>query len=384
LLEDSGLISSSAFAIAVQDDGRIVIAGNGENGKNSDIIILRLDADGSLDRTFGESGIVTYDGGRNDLCYALALQADGKIIVAGSTNTGCDLDVTVHRYLSTGLADKQFGRNGIVDLDVAGSSLDHGLDLLVEESGRILVSGWTEKSGNKDLFIQALSPSGKCDTSFGMGGLFLYDQGDDELGMALKEHIDGRILVAGYRLIENSFRPLVFAVSKDGTMATSFSREGIVTSDFSKNGQIFDIGVAEDASILLVGKQLVSKSPAPLLIAYDRNGSPLDSIKDVVSNSEAEFFPVFLSAITPFRKNIFIVAGGLERQQGLEVFVSKVYLSETKPYLQMNRGTIFTIDHLEGCKSMVTAVSFQTNGDILVCGWSKGKDGITRLFVLKL
>jgi len=384
LLEDSGFISSAAFAIAVQDDGRIVIAGNGDNGENSDIIILRLDADGSLDRTFGESGIVTHDGGRDDLCYALALQADGKIIVAGSTNTGCDLDVTVHRYLSTGLADKQFGRNGIVNLDISGSSLDHGLDLLVEKSGRIIVSGWTEGKGDKDLFIQALSPSGMRDTSFGMDGLFLYDQGDDELGMALKKHIDGRILVAGYRLIEDSFRPLFFAVSKDGKIDTSFRREGNVTSDFSKDGQIFDIEVAKDASILLVGKRLVSRSSVPLLIAYDWNGSPLDSNKDVVSNSETEFFPGFLSSITPFKKNTFIVAGGLKREQGLKMFISKAYLSETKPYLQMNPSTIIATDHFEEFKSMVTALSVLTNGDILVCGWSKGKDGVTRLFVLKL
>jgi uncharacterized delta-60 repeat protein len=96
-------------------DGKIILVGELYN-TNRDIIIMRINADGSADNTFGTNGVVTHDpAGDNEYAYAAALQPDGKILVAGSYIVGwASLKMFVARYNADGSVDNSFGTNGLL------------------------------------------------------------------------------------------------------------------------------------------------------------------------------------------------------------------------------------------------------------------------------
>lgn len=113
-----------AAAVALQTDGRIVVAGveGDDSGAGRDFALARYTAGGGLDATFGSGGRVTTDfGGDMDDAQGVAVQPDGRIVVAGSVITAAgSRDFGVVRYLPDGRLDPSFGGSGAVTTDVAG------------------------------------------------------------------------------------------------------------------------------------------------------------------------------------------------------------------------------------------------------------------------
>lgn len=160
--------SSSGVAqdIAVQIDGKIVAAGR---SYRSDVLVARYYPDGSLDTSFGGSGIVETDfNGADDSGKAIAIQSDGKIVVAGSrillnSSTGAQTaDVLVVRYLANGSLDSGFGDGGQVTTDMNGG-YDTSDNVVIQSDGKIVVL-----SSN---FVARYLGNGNLDTSFGAGGI---------------------------------------------------------------------------------------------------------------------------------------------------------------------------------------------------------------------
>jgi uncharacterized delta-60 repeat protein len=104
-----------AYAAAIQANQKIVVAGTSSSSvSGKDYTVLRYNTDGSLDGTFGTSGTVTTDVqvGSDDVAYCLAIQADGKIILAGYSDNGTNKDAALVRYNTDGSIDTTFGNNG--------------------------------------------------------------------------------------------------------------------------------------------------------------------------------------------------------------------------------------------------------------------------------
>jgi uncharacterized delta-60 repeat protein len=114
-----------ARAVATQSDGKIVAAGFSSN-HNSDFALVRYNTDGSLDDTFSGGGRVTTNfGGDDDEAFGVAIQTDGKIVVAGFSDVNRDFDFAIVRYNSDGSRDNTFGSNGIVTTNFETNSEDH-------------------------------------------------------------------------------------------------------------------------------------------------------------------------------------------------------------------------------------------------------------------
>src|SRR3990172_6011894 len=147
-------------ALALQPDGKIIVAGQSSNGSNNDFTLVRYNNDGSPDVSFGANGKVTTDfGNSDDFCYAVALQPDGKIVMAGRSSNGNDFDFALARYNSDCSLDDAFGEAGKV---IADFGADWGSAVVIQPDGRILVSaGPTLARYNSD---------GSLDTTFGQGG----------------------------------------------------------------------------------------------------------------------------------------------------------------------------------------------------------------------
>jgi uncharacterized delta-60 repeat protein len=93
-----GASNESANSIAIQGDGKIVVAGASNNGANNEFAVARYNTDGSLDSSFDSDGKVTTTIGSNAEAYSVAIQSDGKIVVVGSSNNGSNDDFAILRY----------------------------------------------------------------------------------------------------------------------------------------------------------------------------------------------------------------------------------------------------------------------------------------------
>ena len=149
-----GLGDAYSFGITLQSSGRIVLAGYSSTSLDHDFTLVGYTANGTLDSTFGTGGIVTTDfsGGTDDIAYAMTRQSDSKLVVAGRTGEYPENDFAVARYSSNGQLDQTFGVGGKVVSDF--SSIDEAFGVAVQSNGRIVVAGIAFPNGaNLDFTV---------------------------------------------------------------------------------------------------------------------------------------------------------------------------------------------------------------------------------------
>jgi uncharacterized delta-60 repeat protein len=161
-------VDSSAQALLIQPDGKLLVAGNAEGPSNSDFLVLRLNSDGSLDQTFGDHGIARNSIGGFDVANTMVLQPDGRIVLAGQS----DGDFALARYTASGALDPSFGTGGVVKTPV-GPSFDIAYGLALMPWGRLVAVGSARISTSAQgavIAAVAYNADGSLDTYFGDGG----------------------------------------------------------------------------------------------------------------------------------------------------------------------------------------------------------------------
>lgn len=166
-----------ATAMAVQPDGKVITVGHTTtNAGGTDIAIVRHGRDGSLDTTFGNGGrvVTAIAAGRgSDAAYAVAVQADGKVVVAGTTAVnGTDQDFALVRYLPNGALDTSFGNGGKVVTSL-GASVDRIHAIALQADGKIVVGGDSDRgtaTTGMDFALARYQPNGTLDAGFGNAG----------------------------------------------------------------------------------------------------------------------------------------------------------------------------------------------------------------------
>ncbi len=248
----------SARAVALQPDGKIVTAGSG----TGEFEVARLNSDGSLDSTFGSGGSVETDFGGSASASALAIQTDGRIIVAGFARKALSnesADFALARYNTDGSLDASFGIGGKVTADISGHA-DLLSAMAIQSDGRILAGGvgfdQTDDSANFELV--RFEPNGALDTTFGLGGKVVTDFvgfGDSVTAMAIQS--DGRIVAAGGVNVKPNEEMEVFGIARynaDGSLDQSFGTGGKVTADFA--GTPNAIALRNDGKIIVGGSNV--------------------------------------------------------------------------------------------------------------------------------
>ena len=148
-----GSSTDSASAVAIQSDGKIVVAGSSFNGANFDFALARYNTDGSLDASFGTNGKVTTDfSNRDDNAYAVAVQSNGKIVAVGRGSNGSNYDFALARYNTDGMLDASFGTGGKVMTPI-GSGDDIARAVAVQSDGRIVAAGRSAGSSKVDFAV---------------------------------------------------------------------------------------------------------------------------------------------------------------------------------------------------------------------------------------
>ena len=245
--------TEEARDVAVQPDGKIVVVGpafNPGGGTGFDFLLIRYNPDGSLDTTFGSGGkVITDFFGNFDSAEAVVIQNDGKIVVAGE---GSD-DIALVRYNPNGTLDSTFGSGGKVTTDFFGS-FDQARDLAIQSDGRLVVTGTADGPTHLgDFVLVRYNADGTLDLTFGSGGKVLTDfAGLHDEPNALVIQTDGRIVVVG---LSNIGGKAVFALARyntDGGLDPAFGVGGKTTTD-SLSGNAFDVALQGNGKIVVAG-----------------------------------------------------------------------------------------------------------------------------------
>lgn len=188
--------------LALQPDGKILTCGESftTNGNGLEFAVARLQADGELDQTFGGSGgrLVGY-GPSGEIARGIAVQSDGKIVVAGSSRLGGDSDFTLIRFLSDGRLDPSFGNGGGLISPIRETDDDDAYQVHVTGDGKILTCGVAIGDNRFDFALKSFLPNGNVDSDFGSTGVVTTPIGtgtDESFAMAIQP--DGKIVSGGY------------------------------------------------------------------------------------------------------------------------------------------------------------------------------------------
>ncbi len=337
----------SATSVVVLGDGKIVVAGMTSNSPPSyDFVLVKYNSDGSMDGTFGNVGKTITDIGSKtyDYAYSATLQADGKIVLAGTTTTGGLSHFSLARYTSSGTLDTTFASAGkLIDAEPNCQ----GISVKVQADGKILVAGYGDGATSSDFAIARYNINGTLDASFGTAGRLRTDVGFNSVdyGASVTTQADGKILVAG--TADSEFALVRY--NTDGSIDRSFGVDGKVTTDFGGSQEAVSVTVQADGKILLTGNANIGGSSAFALARYNSDGN-LDTQFGAVSpiatifspTDEARDVPVDTNIIVTFSESIAVGSGTIVLKTIAGITVAS-YDAATSTSLSISGNTL-TID----------------------------------------
>lgn len=263
-------------AIARQQDGKIVAAGFSDQlppQAHLNFALARYNADGTLDTSFGNGGKVLTPGG---ILSAVAIQSNGRIVVAGQIDSGPRL-AAVARYLPSGQLDPSFGNGGIVTSNFG--AISEFIGLAIQKDGKIVVTGHvfhpTGQPNPNEMVVARYRGNGQLDTTFGQGGRVFAHFPDNADGYALAIQADGQIVVAGDN--ENaSLTTDTFALARftaRGRLDPKFGSHGRVTTAFLGLDWATAVQIQADGKIVAAGLAADSNGTNRFALArYLKNG----------------------------------------------------------------------------------------------------------------
>jgi uncharacterized delta-60 repeat protein len=360
-----------ARAVAVQRDGKIVIAGEDGDGARLRFAVARYNADGTPDQTFGRGGVVTIDLGSTAGSYAataLALYPDGRIIVAGQA---ANSDFGLVRHQPNGALDTSFGGDGIVTADFGGVDVGRGLALF--RNGDIAVAGYSDQN----FAVARFNSDGSPDTGFdGDGKQTTSFDGRRSFGLAVAIDSAGRALVSGLASNGKDFDAALARYGANGALDSSLDGDGRLTVAYGDGfDSAHDLAIQPDGRILLGGQ---SSDNGFGLARVDPSGA-LDPSFDGDGRTVTSFGagPASARGLTLTSTGAIIAAG----DQNRESFAVARYNSAGSPDPSFNGDGRLTIDF--GSYDAGRAVALMPDGRIVVAGVaSPGADfdfGIARL-----
>src|SRR5882724_3917766 len=267
---------SNADSVAMQSDGKIVVAGNAFiDRNNNDFGVVRYNANGTLDTTFNGTGKATADFGAHDLGHSVAVHGDGRIVVAGYTTKSYESkkECALACLKANGNLDTSFNGTGKVTTNFGGEGDAEGQGVATQSDGRTVVVGYATVGGVQRFAVERYKTDGALDTSFGGTGRVLTavgNSGSNATGVALQK--DGKILVAGYA-VNNSGRIYDFACLRynaDGSLDQSFGDHGKVTTDVG-DGKATSLAV-QDNKIIVAGSAYDGDNNEFAVVRYNASG----------------------------------------------------------------------------------------------------------------
>ena len=270
-----------AIDVVVQPDGKIIVVGNVEFGSPAyDIAAVRLNSNGSLDPSFGNGGKIKIPvSNSNDYANDTILQLDGKILIVGAGYNQPNSDILLVRLNSNGTLDTTFNGTGklIIQLILSVNSLNEGLNsVIIQPDGKIVAVGCARGPEKGYFLVLRLNSNGSFDNSFDSDGIVttaIGTQFDCAFGVALQS--SGKIVAVGSSNSGSSDQASIVSYNTNGSLDTSFGTQGKVLLEnplFTR--QSFRSVIAQnDGKIIAVGTSTSSNEDSFLLTRFNADGS---------------------------------------------------------------------------------------------------------------
>lgn len=232
--------------IVLQSDGKIVIAGFER--------LFRLNANGTFDSNFGMNGILSTPG---YFTKSIAVQNDNKLVIAGNfyNTTSYNYNTFVSRLTTTGSYDVSFGTNGTA-LQIVPSVFEVVYDVKIQSDGKIIAGGLFSQNGNQDMLICKYTASGTLDTSFNGTGRLLIPRTGNEYITSLDVQNDNKIVAAFSKENLEMVNFALVRVTENGALDTTFDSDGIVETSIENSSIANEVKILNDQKIVAIGTSL--------------------------------------------------------------------------------------------------------------------------------
>ena len=271
--------NADAYSVAIQSDGKIVVAGNAIIEGRDEIAVARYNTDGSLDSSFDSDGKVTTTIGEADYATSVVVQSDGKIVVAGSSATGGDSNFALIRFNTDGSLDLSFDSDGKVTTPI-GSSIDEAYSVAIQSNGKIVVAGYADNGAQRVFAVARYNTDGSLDSSFNSDGKVTTAIGSDDLAKSVAIQSDGKIVVAGSSSNGSNDDFALIRYNTDGSLDSSFASDGKAITVFGSSGESANsVALQSDGKIVVAGSSDNGAQRVFAVARYSADGS-LDSSFD--------------------------------------------------------------------------------------------------------
>jgi uncharacterized delta-60 repeat protein len=358
-----------------------------------------IPAPGALDTTFGTGGKVRLAlGFSNDTAFAAAIQQDGKLVTAGystlttvmtstvASTTTIEYYFTISRFQPSGAFDTTFGftQNGWSD-DIVGTARavelqpdekivaagDTGATSTISAVTTTLATTITTTNSNSDFLMARYNANGTLDTTFGLqsNGTVIIDMGyDHDVVHSMAIQSDGKIIVAGDGINSGSpsYVSIMARFNRDGTLDASFYGGGTRTDTIGTTSRAWVVKIQPDDGKIVIGGNYQDGSGPPsfYLARYDSNGAPDFSFNSGMVTASPGTDPVLADiAILPNRK--IIVVGTTKGSINTDVFLMRFNADGTLDTTFGSAGTVLTDDVIHG-REAAAGLAVQTDGKIIV------------------
>ncbi|MBS1659163.1 MAG: T9SS type A sorting domain-containing protein [Bacteroidetes bacterium] len=327
------LSGNSGFnAIALQPDGRIVLGGYFYNGMSDDLLLVRLNTDGTFDEDFAGTGYKNTDIlGYDERLFGIAVQPDGKIVVGGTTSDGLINEFIVGRYNADGSKDNTFGEGGFI-ITSPGEGYSAAYAMVLQPDGKIVLGGYAEfESTWEDFALVRYNSDGSPDVTFNTSGMVYTDfYEEDDNAFALTLQPDGKIVAAGYAYADYGADMAIARYNTDGSLDNTFGSGGKLTIDFySNDDEAWAIALQSDGKMVTGGDMYSYESEESIFeLARNTADGSLDASfgTDGLVTTDINWASEYINALA-IQSDGKIVAGGTVVYGANSDFIVARYLS---------------------------------------------------------
>ena len=371
LVTDFNSGDDKAYAVAVQPDGKIVVAGV----SGSNWVVARYNANGLLDASFsGDGKITTPIDNCTIICQvaAVVIQPDGKILVAGAAMSfiadfSHNGTAVLARYTSIGIPDPLFDGDGIL---YTSSNITRSInDMTLQPDGKIILVGSSDQGitvGGVYWYVSRYNANGTPDSSFDGDGRVFTDLSDTASAVSVLP--GGKILVAGNASGQTFYDFALAMYNPNGSLDTTFDADGKVTTDFNGgNDRVSDMKVQPDGKIVIAGSTQGGNLNFALA-RFNANGS-LDTSFDADGKVTTNVNPsgddsINAVALQPNGKIISVGANGSD-------FTLTRHHPDGSLDQSFGQAGILRTDFLSKNEDAASAVALQADGRIVVAGYAQ-------------
>ncbi len=232
-------------------NGQMVFCGTSGTSGNLEMCIGKMNADGSMDLTFGTNGYYIFsNSGGSDFAYDMEVLSNGNILVAGALSiTAANPKWAMICLNPNGTLNTSFGTGGVFSIDI-DSGEDYARKILLTPT-KIILAGNTKVPGfsTNRLAVVRCDYNGVLDTSFGSGGLNILNNGGSNTCWSATQGATGDIILAGDAYISNVYYPMLAKFNASGGIATTFGTAGVWVN-MAMNARYFDVDFQNTQLIL--------------------------------------------------------------------------------------------------------------------------------------